>query len=359
MKKLRLPRKLKKYLPLIIGIVIGAVLGVICAIFGAYDTLLWACLFLYLAFSLQLILHEGGHLLGGLLSGYRFESFRIGGVLLTKIEGKLRLRWMPIAGTGGQCLLSPPDCKPEDAPYLIYHASGSAMNLIAALLHIPLLFMPGIARIYAICMIVVGLYFGILNGVPLRVQGIDNDGMNIKNMQKDPSLRVVIFRQLQINAAQSAGTRLRDMPQEWFCADDHEHLHGAVRFCYLLDRGDYAGALDYGQQLLRNRRLNRIHRGAVQSDVETLKLLHGQHVFAQSEALKAYRKSMAYDPAVQRALFVRALLKDRDEAAAEKIYQRFERACRRSPVPASNASEMEIISAARAIYEETKQTEGA
>ena len=279
--------------------------------------------------------------------------------MLTKIEGKLRLRWMPIAGTGGQCLLSPPDCKPEDAPYLIYHASGSAMNLIAALLHIPLLFMPGIARIYAICMIVVGLYFGILNGVPLRVQGIDNDGMNIKNMQKDPSLRVVIFRQLQINAAQSAGTRLRDMPQEWFCADDHEHLHGAVRFCYLLDRGDYAGALDYGQQLLRNRRLNRIHRGAVQNDVETLKLLHGQHVFAQSEALKAYRKSMAYDPAVQRALFVRALLKDRDEAAAEKIYQRFERACRRSPVPASNASEMEIISAARAIYEETKQTEGA
>ena len=358
MKKRRIPRKIKKHLSLIVGIFIGAVLGVACAMFDAYDTLLLSCIFLYLAFFLQLILHEGGHLLGGLLSGYKFESFRIGGVLLTKIEGKLRLKWMPIAGTGGQCLLSPPDCAPEDAPYLVYHAAGSAMNILTALLHVPLLFVPGAARIYAVCMIVVGLYFGILNGVPLHVQGIDNDGMNIKNMRRDPTLRTVIFRQLQINAAQSTGQRLRDMPQEWFETYDHAHLHGALQFCRLLDADAYDEALAYGQMLLRNRKLNRIHRGAVTSDVESLKLLAGQRVFAESAFLRQYRKQMAYDPAVQRARFIRALLHDRDEAAAEKIYRQFERACRRSPVPASNASEIELIAAARAKYDEITQPEG-
>ena len=358
MKKRRIPRKIKKYLPLIIAVIVGAVIGVVCAVYGAYGTLLWTIGALYLSFFLQLILHEGGHLIGGLLSGYKFESFRIGGVLLTKLEGKLRIKWMPIAGTGGQCLLSPPDLAPEDAPYLVYHAAGSAMNLLMALLHIPLAFMPGVLRIYAICMIVVGLYFGILNGVPMRVQGIDNDGMHIKSMRLDPTLRTVIFRQLQINAAQSAGRRLRDMPEEWFETYAHAHLHGAMQFCRYMDQGAYDEALRYGQMLLRDKRLNRIHRGAIMSDVETLKLLGGQKVYAESEFLIQYRRQMAYDPAVQRARFVRALLHDRDEAAAEKIQMQFERACRRSPVPASNASEEELITAARAKYEEMKQTEG-
>lgn len=359
MKKPRLSRKVKKHLPLMISIIVGAVIGALCAVFEVYDTALLAVVFLFLAFFLQLILHEGGHLIGGLLSGYRFESFRIGGVLLTKINGRLRLRWMPVAGTGGQCLLSPPDCTPAEAPYFIYHAAGSAMNIFSALLHVPLVFVSGAVRVYAVCMIVVGVYFGILNGLPLHVQGIDNDGMNIKNMQKDPALRTVIFRQLQINAAMSTGQRLRDMPAEWFETYDYAHLHGALLFCRQVDAGAYDEALSYGQMLLRNRKMNRIHRGAILNDVETLKLLKGLPVFAESEYLKAYRKSMAYDPAVQRARFVRALLKDRDEAAAEKIHKQFERACRRSPVPASNASEIALIAAARARYDEIKQTEGA
>ena len=359
MNKRRISRKIKKRLPLIISILIGLVIGVLCAVFDAYDTLLYVVLALLLSFFLHIILHEGGHLIGGLISGYRFESFRIGGVLLVKIDGKLRIKWMPIAGTGGQCLLSPPDCAPEDAPYLVYHAAGSAMNILSALLHVPLLFTPGIVRIYAICMLVVGLYFGLLNGIPLRVTGIDNDGMNIRRMKNDPTLRTVVFRQLQINAAHSAGTRLRDMPDTWFETYEHTLLHGAMRFCRLIDQGAYNEALSYGQMLLRSSRLNRIHRGAITNDVETLKLLTGLRVFSESAFLKAYRKSMAYDPAVQRARFVRALLHDRDEAAAAKIFSQFERACRRSPTPASNATEAELIAAARARYDELTQTEGA
>jgi len=68
------------------------------------------------AFILQIVLHEGGHLLFGLLSGYRFVSFRIFNWTLIRQEGKFRLKRFGIAGTGGQCLMLPPDKPLEEIP---------------------------------------------------------------------------------------------------------------------------------------------------------------------------------------------------------------------------------------------------
>ena len=64
-----------------------------------------ACL--VLSFWLQAILHEGGHLVCGLLSGYRFLSFRVGSFTLLRQNGRLVLRRFYLPGTGGQCLLEP------------------------------------------------------------------------------------------------------------------------------------------------------------------------------------------------------------------------------------------------------------
>ena len=362
MKKKTLLRRLKIILVFLLILLSGVGIGIACGLLGGGDTsAVWTAVFIYGAIFVQLILHEGGHLIGGLLSGYRFESFRIGGAVLLRLEGKLRLRWMPIAGTGGQCLLLPPDCAPEDAPFRLYHAAGSAANLITALLHIPLLFSAsGIVRVYAFCMLASGLYFGILNGVPMRVGGIDNDGMNIRMMQSDPALRRVIIHQLKINAAASSGQRMRDLPEEWFFVGEHMHMHGAIHMTYLMDRGEYAAALAYGKRLPACRKMNRIHMGAVQNDLETLRLLQGEPIPTESELLKKYRKSMAYDASVQRARFVRALLHDGDEAAAEKIHAQFERAARRTASPGGIPMEYELIAAAREKYQSdhSKQTEG-
>ena len=56
---------------------------------GAF--LLWCgtlLLLLYAAVFLQLILHEAGHLLFGLASGYRFSSFRIGSMMWIRQNSK-------------------------------------------------------------------------------------------------------------------------------------------------------------------------------------------------------------------------------------------------------------------------------
>jgi len=61
---------------------------------------------IYVAIFLQIIIHEAGHLMFGLISGYRFSSFRVGSLMLIKKEGTIKLRRLSIAGTGGQSVCS-------------------------------------------------------------------------------------------------------------------------------------------------------------------------------------------------------------------------------------------------------------
>ena len=59
-----------------------------------------------ISFILHIIVHEAGHLFFGLLSGYKFISFRVFDFKIIKDEnGKLKIRFERLAGTGGQCLM--------------------------------------------------------------------------------------------------------------------------------------------------------------------------------------------------------------------------------------------------------------
>ena len=69
----------------------------------------WLIVMMTAAFYLQTILHEGGHLVCGLLTGYRFVSFRIGSWMVQRENGRLRFHRYTLAGTAGQCLLAPPE----------------------------------------------------------------------------------------------------------------------------------------------------------------------------------------------------------------------------------------------------------
>ena len=57
-----------------------------------YRSLLFAALVvgMYAAFLVETVIHEAGHLVFGLLSGYSFLSFRIGGFAWVKADGKVR-----------------------------------------------------------------------------------------------------------------------------------------------------------------------------------------------------------------------------------------------------------------------------
>ena len=52
----------------------------------------WTLIAVLIAFVLHIILHEGGHLVAGLLTGYRFVSFRFLNFTLINQDGHLRWR---------------------------------------------------------------------------------------------------------------------------------------------------------------------------------------------------------------------------------------------------------------------------
>jgi len=88
---------------------------------------------MYAAMLAQIIIHEAGHLVFGLFGGYRFRSFRVGSFMLIREGDKLKLRRMSLAGTAGQCLMTPP-AYTENFPVTLYNLGGSLMNLITAVI---------------------------------------------------------------------------------------------------------------------------------------------------------------------------------------------------------------------------------
>ena len=101
---------------------------------------LLAILILLFSIFLQVLLHEGGHLVCGLATDYRFVSFRIFNLTFIRKDGKLCIKRFSLAGTGGQCLLTPPERPLEDIPTTLYNLGGVLANLLTAILaFLPLL----------------------------------------------------------------------------------------------------------------------------------------------------------------------------------------------------------------------------
>ena len=89
---------------LLAGMVCGGFAGVLLARVEDQGIAFWQGMLVmvfavYGAMLLQIIIHEAGHLVFGLLSGYQFSSFRIGNLMFVKIEDKIKIRKFSIAGT--------------------------------------------------------------------------------------------------------------------------------------------------------------------------------------------------------------------------------------------------------------------
>lgn len=92
-----------------------------------------------------------------------------------------------------------------------------------------------------------GIFFAILNGLPLKVGGIPNDGYNLKMLQKNLESKKAMCTQLKINAAIQEGMRPKFMPAEWFNTPEEESfdwsnpLQSSIRLMeasYIMDCGD-------------------------------------------------------------------------------------------------------------------------
>ncbi len=125
-----------------------------------------ALLCLALAFVLQIILHELGHLLFGLLSGYRFVSFRFGFRLLAQ------------CGLLCRCVMCPPELDEDGTfPLSLYSLGGIFLNLLSGLLFLLLYFISGgmlLLTLFSLSAGILGLGFGLMFALPVKY----SDGYN-------------------------------------------------------------------------------------------------------------------------------------------------------------------------------------
>lgn len=336
--------------------------------FGRFMLVLLALLaFAALAGYLQMIFHEAGHLVFGLLSGYSFVSFRVGSLMLKRkataggaqdSRPGLELKRFSLAGTGGQCIMCPPPLVDGRMPYVLYNLGGSLMNLItAAVFYVLSAVLPQTSPLsaFAASLTAFGVIYAVLNGVPLNTGLITNDGYNALSMGKDPAALRAFWVQLTIAERQSSGVRLKDMPAEWFVLPENADLKNPMigsievfRENRAVDSRDLEAAEAACDRLLAENndiKIPGIYTNLLQLDKAFFLMLRGETdaglAIVKDKAMIAFMKQMRDFPSVLRTRYAEQLASG-DAAEASKTLERLKGLYSSYPNPVELDPELEL-----------------
>lgn len=366
-------KKATKMLTLLVSMLVGGGIGVgmilllerIPGLSNGQELLLYVLGFvmLYVFFLLGIILHEAGHLIFGLLTGWRFVSFRVANLLwLRGQDGRIRRKKFSLAGTAGQCLLAPPPWRDEGFPYALYNMGGVIVNLVTAAicgLSAWVCWSHPLAAMLLMEAAIVSLLQAVTNGIPLPGLTVSNDGSNQLNMMRDVGARRALWIQMSLAAAQAEGKRLREMPDEWFIlptdADGSNELIttvGVFAANRRMDQLDLPGAEAAIRELLDGEyTLIPLHRALLTLDGACCELLAGRPgdltEALESPAVKQVMKAMKKFISVLRAKYIVALLRDHDEQEAAAILEVFEDVAEDYPYPQELDSERALMTMAK------------
>ncbi|MBE6926712.1 MAG: M50 family metallopeptidase [Ruminococcaceae bacterium] len=366
----------QQWLVMGIFVLIGAVCGILMIEFTEQTaaeetsslermvTSLTLLLGLYVSFFLHTCLHEAGHLVFGLRTGYRFSSFRIGSMMWLKENGKLVCRRFHLAGTGGQCLMAPPDMQDGKFPVVLYNLGGCIMNLLVSAVFFAIyLFVPNttVLSVFCLMMVLIGVVSALINGIPLRMGPIDNDGYNAFALQKDPDAMAAFWVQLKVNEQITNGIRTKDMPEAWFTVPSDEKMKNSMvatqgvfaanRFMdqHKFEEADrlMAHLLTHGSGIVG------VHRSLMICDRMYLELIgdNRREVLDEMRTKEQldFMKAMKHFPTVVRTEYVYALLGLKDAAKAHAYRALFERIRKTYPYAGDMALEQELVEIAEKV----------
>lgn len=360
-----------------IGVVCGILLGNSLDALGDVSTgriFLSVAVFLlelFVADILQLILHEAGHLVFGLMTGYGFSSFRIMSFMWVKESGKIRFRRLSIAGTGGQCLMTPPDLVDGNMPVVLYNLGGVILNLIVSAIAFGLTFaVSNIRPLFEIFMLIALLGVGIAlsNGIPLRTATVDNDGYNAFSLRRDKKALYAFWVQMKVNEQVASGVRIKDMPSEWFEIPSDEGMKnsmiatlGVFACNRMVDAHEFGEASEKMKHLLEiDSGIVGIYRNLMVCDLIYIELITENRKdvldgFLTKEQ-KKFAKAMKNFPSVIRTEYAYALLCERDQAKADASKALFEKCAKTYPYPNDIASDRELMELAESKIEKEEQS---
>lgn len=354
---------MKKIIKLIGSLAIGAIIGLILAFLlilfidgseglsnatnkdvnASKIAISIACTFASLIITaiLQFALHEVGHLLFGLASGYKFSSIRLYKYAIVKDDSGYHVKKFNIQGTGGQCIMTlPEDTNPSRVPFFWYNAGGVIVNVVLVAISIVVLSccdLGMVAESFFIMLAFTGAFIALTNGVPLSFNGLCNDGRNILLLMRNKRSRRFFLRMMQTASELSRGKWLRDMPCEWFedipidSPKDYFLLANRINYAALLeDSGRFDEARRVYEEISSFKKdLPGMIKLEIGADHILMELLTtARHDIVETiydKWLKAYIKSSyKYSPIKTVALYALALHHDNDPVRAKQLLDELE-----------------------------------
>ena len=319
---------------ILVGMIIGDRLGDNLTVEAYFFNLALVLISTYGWLILHIIIHEAGHLVFGLLTGYKFSSFRVFSWVLMLDNGKFRVKRYNIPGTGGQCLMIPPELVDGKMPCFLYNMGGCIFNALTVIACVAL------SGVLPAAVWIIGAIFGVvvvaLNGIP-RSKGVSNDGNNALSQGKDPKAMRAFWAQMKLAEAMSKGIRMKDMPDEWFWIPTDDEMknvmlaaEGYLICGRLMDAGKFDAFKTLADRFLSmDTGLMGIQKDSLACDRITCELItDGNREVVESlltDRLKQSMKALRSCIDILRGEYAIALLYDKDEAKAQKHLAAFEK----------------------------------
>ena len=296
---------------------------------------------LFVTALLHFALHETGHLLFGLASGYKFSSIRVGKYALVKDDKGFHIRKFFIKGTGGQCIMTlPADADTERVPYFWYNAGGVIVNILLFALSLFLLMNYDLGMFgdaFFLMLAFTGVFIALLNGIPLSINGLSNDGRNILLLWRDKRSRRFFLRIMQTAGSLAQGMRLKDLPREWF---ENIPLDTPKDFFLVSNRINYAALLEdlgqFDEARIVYEEIGTFGKGVpdlIKLEIGADRILMELLTTARPDVveqlydkqLQVYIKSTyKFSPIKNAALYALALLRDNDASRARQLLEEME-----------------------------------
>lgn len=295
---------------------------------------------------LNIILHEAGHLVGGLLSGYRFAAFCVFNLTILKENGKLTIKKYKAPGASGICVLSPPDIRNGTYPFKLYVSGGFLTNfLVSAACFSLFYYLADTADFWARAFLVVGIicaFLGFINFLPLNADTALSDGYLLFNIGKEKNTvtRRGCWSLFRFQALDAEGVRPRNIPAEvfnWVDIGDIRDIFILATACnqykYLLDRQELNKARALMQALCDNlHNVSKMQKMSCYFDLFFHALIDDECRQEEmdrlyTKELKDYAKAARSDISVQRIMYAYARLVLKDAAQAKEYLDLFNKTC--------------------------------
>lgn len=318
---------------------------------------------------IHIFIHELGHMVCGLISGYKFNSIRFFGTMIINENGKLAIKKMSVAGTGGQCSMVPPRTD-GTSPVALFNWGGCIANVITSMIAILVAILCRDMVVFSTILLifgVVGIGLAIINGIPFKSLG--NDGYNAMTLKDRPQARMAFEKSLVIMKELGDGKRLRDLPGEYFdyevgkyeLEDNLLVSTAAMTMNYHLDCGNYDKVYELSKYLLENVELVDAHKLIAVAELVTSTLITGRAKSEVDRALTKENKKLIKTfealPSAHRVWYVYELLYNGDKEKADKHKENFDKKAAKYPYKSDLQNDIELMECALKVYEGNKYSD--